>query len=388
MSKVYFQNKDEKSGTVSTVKTDFPLIRYEEELLKRVAVHDAKNNPSGIDLFKDKFCSLCWRKTEMHAMTIKMVKPEENKHHESHVTGKFSGEVNSLQYDLSCLREYIEDFKLGTKAIPSDYKKLFEDAAEIVGHIFKAMALPRSVENHTLVDDLLAIHAPNYVPVDIPSGTTINKWELLFCVMEQLCVSGWTKEKIPAFSALSRQPNTNFCSEHNQLKDSKSRRLYQRDIKFKNAFHAKSLEIMINEKIVLNFFVDNVEWLWSKPVSTRVIERIRKEAYNSIMRQRSCTEPILEMHSRGIRQREIIEELVKDGRLNRRTARQVVSNTIRRDRDRLDTILKIQGLKSDVMEDVEIAKSLGLSILMVKRLLEAGHGTLLAQSKETTQWDK
>ncbi len=388
MGKVYFQYSDGKSGHVSTVRADFPLFRYEDELLKRVVVYDPKRNPNGIDLFKDKFCALCWRKTEMHKMAIKMVTPAENKHNESNVAGKYSGEVNSLQYDLTCLREYIEDFKLGTRQIPSEYQELFEEAANILAYIFKAIALPHSVENHLLVDDLLTIHAPNYVPVDIPSGTSINKWELLFCIMEQLCVSGWTQDKIPAISALSRKPSSKLCSEHNQSNGTTSRQLYQRDIKFKNRFQNKLLETLIFRKIVSRLLVEGEEWLWSKPVSSRVIEQVRREVYNGIMLQPCCTELILNMHSQERRQCEIVDELVKQGLAKRGTARQIVSNTIKRNRVRQMNIYSIITLKNAGKSESEISKTLGISVPMVKRLYEARDGTLLAQSNETTQWDK
>ncbi|MDP1872069.1 MAG: hypothetical protein Q8K61_10650 [Gallionella sp.] len=408
-TKIYREFADGKSGDVRSIKAEFRPFKYDHEMLEKSIAPASWNT----DLFSGEFCFLCWRKTEKRAMKIEMAKVLKDGYMESQASGKYFGEVDSLKYDFNHIFNHVDD-------------ATFNASLPIINELVEAFdtAIKQPTEdNRFKFQCLLYKHAPNYVPQVILPGKMclIDIMELKFRVLEHLFVLRWAEDKFIKLSAANRKPSAKFCSEHNQLnrpktEHGKSRRLYQRDIKFKNEFHAKILEIMKREGLAK----ERNGWIETAPVSTYTVERIRKEAYDNLERRvnftsnseliikmhsdgvrqseivtklvergllhektaqqvvsnalshaNSTPELIIKMHSDGIRQCEIVKELVEHGLLNTETGRQVVSNTLRRYKTKQDTIIKAKQLKGAGMHEPEIATKLNISSHMLTRLLNA-----------------
>lgn len=361
-TKVYRECADGKSGDVRSIKADLRSFKYDNEIL------DARILPNVdgeyIDLFADEFCSLCWRRTEERTMKIRMAKVVEDTYKEiqaqlrGQVSEKYFAEVSSLNYDFNHILEHVDDATFNV-ALPI--------ITELTNAYNIAIKQPTK-DNKFEFQCLLHKHAPNYIPQAVLPGKMwlIDFMELKLRVLEHLFVLRWAEDKIITLSATNRRPSARFCSEHDQLNqqnNGKSRRLYQRDIKHKKEFHSKVFEVLKRQGIVKE--CDG--WIETIPVSIDNIERIRKEAYDSLDRR----ELIIKMHADGKRQCEIVKGLIERNQLNPKTGRQVVSNVLRREKKKQDTIDEIKKQKSNGVPEPEIAKKLKISKHTVTRLLDA-----------------
>ena len=359
-TQVYFKHKDGKSGDVRSIKTTLRPFNYENEMLEGRMAFNLEN----VDLFSDEFCCLCWRRTERFAMKIQMAKIASDKFKESFTSGKYFGEVETLDYDFDHIIKHADNETYNAALL------IIDDLMQAYNFAVKKP----STENVSRLWDLLQLHAPNYVPTIVWPGTrwSVNILEMNFRVLEHLHVLRWAEDKIISLSSTHRKPNSTFCSEHNQLNQpqtGKSRRLYQRDLKHKKEFQAKMLEILRKKGIVKEH---DAEWLETVPVSTKEIERIRKEAYASLSRRaNSTTERIIKLNAEGKRQCEIVKELIGLGQLKEQTARQIVSNTLRREERKQDAIIEIKKLVNAGMDESKIANKFKKSVHTVTRLLEA-----------------
>lgn len=242
-------------------------------------------------------------------------------------------------------------------------------------HAFQVATENPTCNNSSEFEELLLKYAPGYIPtvVSSPDKLHIDFERLRWSVLQNLSLSHQLQDKLPLLSH-TRRPSSTFCAEHNQASGPTQRRRYQRDIKYEDMFNKKIISILEKQGLVRKKSLQIGAWEMREifRMTRFQMEQVRKEAYVNLDRRINSTpELIIKMFADGKRQCEILKELVERGLLNTNTGRQVVSNALRREKKKQDTIDEIKKQRSQGVPESEIAIKLRISSHTVTRLLEA-----------------
>lgn len=365
-TKIYREYANGKSGDVKSIKEEF-LFRHNNELLP------AEIFPRGGGLpTPHGFCALCWRPTEklMAEMNLEVAKLDEGRKKESPIFGKYSPEISSPTASISYIleEENIDSATFNSMLLQAHFimKKL--------SRAFKVASEHPTIDNRFEFEELLLQYAPSYIPLAVvgrPDQGLFELEKIRECVFQKLSLSHQMWNKLPVLTA-RRRPSSKFCSEHNQQNGIKARRQYQCDIKYENKFNAKIISVLERQGLVRkeSLHIGEFEMRETFRITRCKMGQVRKEAYDSLNRSASSSkEQIINMNAEGKRQCEIAKELVERGLINEKTARQVVSNVLRRDKEKQGTIKKAKEMNCNGMQESEIAKKLNISSHTVTRLL-------------------